>query len=122
MTKKILIVDDEASVADFLAKALAGKAVVLKAYNAQQGLELSERETPDIVFLDLNMPRVDGIELLRRIRAKSRYQTVIAMSGGADAEKARKVMLMGVFDFVTKPFDIKYVHTLVDARLAVTEP
>ena len=104
---RVFVVDDDAAVCRLARHILelAGHEAVMF-YDGQQALEALERSTPDVVFTDLMMPRMDGLELLKRIRADARWATLpvvmlTARGGAADRRQAEEV---GVSDFLTKPF------------------
>jgi CheY-like chemotaxis protein len=117
-TKKlrILVVDDNADGADMLALLVSGEGHdVWTAYNGQAGLDLALRQRPDIVFLDIGLPILDGYEVARRIRADAtlRGTLVVAVTAyGAPGDKA-KAMAAG-FDFhLTKPVESRHLEMLM---------
>jgi CheY-like chemotaxis protein len=103
----VFVVDDDAAVCRLARHILelAGHEAVMF-YDGQQALEALEQSTPDVVFTDLMMPRMDGLELLKRIRADARWAAlpvvILTARGGAnDRQLAEEA---GVSDFLTKPF------------------
>jgi chemosensory pili system protein ChpA (sensor histidine kinase/response regulator) len=103
----VFVVDDDAAVcrlARYILELAGHEAAMF--YDGQQALEALERSTPDVVFTDLMMPRMDGLELLKRIRADARWATLpvvilTARGGATDRQLAEEA---GVSDFLTKPF------------------
>src|SRR5688500_10352765 len=100
---KVLIIDDQPDVrmlTDMLLKRL-GYDVIL-ADNGQDGLELYRREHPDVIVLDLIMPGMNGIEVLKQIRSVDLTQAVIVVTGDDSPETEREVRALGVREFIVK--------------------
>jgi len=108
MTKKIsiLIVDDEESVRDSLYNWFIEDGFrVESAENAKKALTMLESDQFDIILADIKMPGMDGLEMLRRIKALKKESIVIVMTAFATVDTAVKALKDGAFDYVTKPFD-----------------
>jgi DNA-binding NtrC family response regulator len=108
MEKKIsiLIVDDEDSVRDSLNLWFTEDGYRVEcAENAKKALSILESGSFDIILTDLKMPGMDGLELLRRIRALNKESIIIVMTAFASVDTAVKALKDGAFDYVTKPFD-----------------
>ena len=108
MTKKIsiLIVDDEESVRDSLYSwFIEDRYRVECAENAKVALSMLESESFDIILADIKMPGMDGLEMLRRIKAMRKESIVIMMTAFATVDTAVQALKDGAFDYVTKPFD-----------------
>lgn len=108
MTKQIsiLIVDDEDSVRDSLYNWFIEDRYHVKcAENAKVALALLESETYDIILADIKMPGMDGLEMLRRIKAIKKESIVIVMTAFATVDTAVQALKDGAFDYITKPFD-----------------
>jgi DNA-binding NtrC family response regulator len=104
--KRILIVDDEPNVRLMLETTLASVGYeVTEACDGQAALDrLSDSENnPDLVLLDLLMPRMDGMELLRRLRAKGNVIPVVILTAHGSIPEAVEAMKLGAIDFLTKP-------------------
>ena len=102
---KILVIDDEEVVLDSCTQVLAGgDCQVLTAGNGAEGLKRLEESQPDLIFLDLKMPGLSGLEVLERIRAKHPRKVVIVITGYATVSSAVEAMKRGAFDFLPKPF------------------
>lgn len=103
--RKILVIDDEEVVLDSCTQVLSGpECKVITAYNGEQGLQLVDEIKPDLIFLDLKMPGLSGMEVLERIRAKHPLMVVIVITGYATVSSAVEAMKKGAFDFLPKPF------------------
>jgi DNA-binding NtrC family response regulator len=108
MAKKIsiLIVDDEESVRDSLYNWFIEDGYRVEcAENAKKALIMLESDQFDIILADIKMPGMDGLEMLRRIKAFRKESIVIVMTAFATVDTAVKALKDGAFDYVTKPFD-----------------
>jgi putative two-component system response regulator len=105
---KVLVVDDEAGVRRVLTRLLSSEGYeVLEAASGQEGLELLWTHGADTVLLDVMMPRMDGLEVCRRIRKNSRtaHTPVVFITAAVDREFRRQARKAGADDFLAKPFD-----------------
>lgn len=103
--ESILIVDDEENYLIVLKELLsANRYEVITASDATQALEIFKESDFDLVLTDMKMPKVDGIELLERIRSINSEIPVIIMTAYATVEKAVEAMKKGALDYITKPF------------------
>jgi two-component system alkaline phosphatase synthesis response regulator PhoP len=103
--KKILIVDDEQSILELFVETLSSRGFeCLTARNGLEGLHLSLTENPDIILLDLRMPEMDGLTMLRELRKKENGKNtpVIILSTVNDEESVSKALEWGVSDFLEK--------------------
>ena len=102
---KLLIVDDEQNIRRSLSLILGGAGFeVLDAANGEDALVRLARGDLDAVFLDVNLPGIDGLEVLRRLREEDQDIPVVMISGHATIERAVEATRLGAFDFVEKPF------------------
>ncbi|MCC7430482.1 response regulator [bacterium] len=107
---KVLIVDDEQEAVDLMSTFLEQNGVVVfKAYNGESGLELVQKEKPDIVILDLQMPKMNGFEVSKAIKSKNetRLIPIIMLTGNSDFDARISGLESGVDDFMTKPYNFK---------------
>lgn len=105
--KRVLIVDDEANMRWALDKALSKVGYeVLTAENGQAALESIREDRPDLVLLDLKMPKMDGIEVLRELKTLIPELLVIMMTAHGSTATAIEAMKLGAYDYIMKPFDI----------------
>jgi putative two-component system response regulator len=105
---KVLVVDDEAGVRRVLTRLLSAEGYeVIEAASGQEGLELLWTHGADTVLLDVMMPRMDGLEVCRRIRKNSRtaHTPVVFITAAVDREFRRQARRAGADDFLAKPFD-----------------
>ena len=104
MKSRILVIDDEAAIRDSLRMILEYEGYeFLGAATGQDGLAMVERENPDLVFLDIKMPGMDGLEVLQRIKAVNETVPVVMISGHATVTTAVDATKLGAFDFIEKP-------------------
>jgi two-component system nitrogen regulation response regulator NtrX len=110
MKARILVIDDEPAIRDTMRMILEYEGHdVLVAGSGQEGLATAERETPDIVFLDIKMPGVDGLEVLGRLRAANEALPVVMISAHGTAATALEAGRLGAFRFIEKPLSKDYV-------------
>jgi PAS domain S-box-containing protein len=115
---KILIIDDEKIIRDRLKNIL-----VLDGYDAAvaedgvRGLELFSQDVPDVVLVDIKMPKMDGIEVLKRIKALSPDTEVILITGHGSVETAIEAMKIGAFGYVQKP--VEYDELAIEIQKAL---
>jgi CheY-like chemotaxis protein len=108
MSPKILSVDDSKAVRKLLARMFGPfDCELCEAANGEEGLAVAAREIPDLIILDYNMPVMDGVSMLRKLRenANLRRTPVIMLTAESSAENIATVARLGVSDCVTKPFD-----------------
>ncbi len=114
---KVLVVDDEASIVNIIAYNLKKEGYeVITAENGEDGLELALSENPDLVLLDIMMPKMDGYEVCRKLREKSNVP-IIMLTARADEVDKVIGLEMGADDYVTKPFGNRELMARVKAHL-----
>ena len=107
---KILIIDDERSIRNSLKEILAdeGYEVDVAEYG-QQGCEMVEKEKYDVIFCDIKMPVMDGVETLAKLNSMGIDSAVVMISGHADVDTAVDCIKKGAFDFIQKPLDLNRI-------------
>ena len=114
MNKSILIVDDEKDFCTVLSDSLSqDRYRVFTALNGKTALQLAKKEKPNLMLLDIKMPGMDGIEVLRKIKKMKKEIVVIMFTAYGTLETARKAMKLGAYDYVTKPVDLFLLKSLV---------
>ena len=117
MVARIVLVEDDVDIRRLVAEALAGEGHdVESAATAMEGLELAMKGQPELVILDLGLPDLDGIELLRMIRAVSQVPVIVATARGAD-DMVIKTLDAGADDYLVKPFSVAQLEARVRAVL-----
>jgi len=110
MKARVLVIDDEPAIRDTMRMILEYEGHdVLVAGSGQEGLTMAERESPDLVFLDIKMPGVDGLEVLSRLRATNEALPVVMVSAHGTAATALEAGRLGAFRFIEKPLSKDYV-------------
>jgi DNA-binding NtrC family response regulator len=116
--KKILVVDDEKPIREMLRKFLTKKGYdVFDADNAADALKIVREESPQIVLLDIRMPKTDGIEVLKKIKETDKSVGVVMITAVLDTSVAEKCMEQGAFDYITKPISLEYLEECLLAKL-----
>ncbi|MGR6761617.1 response regulator transcription factor [Paenibacillus sp. T2-29] len=106
MPQHILLIEDDLSIAEMLLKALTKEGYNLTtAYDGEEGLIAFERHTYDLILVDLMMPKVDGMEVIRQIRTRSAVPILIMSAKDSDVDKALGLGF-GADDYVAKPFSM----------------
>lgn len=114
---RILLVDDEQSIQTLLSYPLRKDGYeVVQATDGQQALDRVAESTFDLVVLDLMLPRVDGLEVCRRVRAKSSVPIIMLTAKGEEIDKVLGLEL-GADDYITKPFSLREFRSRVKAAL-----
>jgi CheY-like chemotaxis protein len=115
----ILVVDDEPRMAQLLAEYLIehGYRVVV-AHSGIEALTKLDLEKPSVVLLDVRMPGMDGVEVLRRIRSFDQQVGILMISANDDVELAKQTVEMGAFDYTLKPVDFAYLSRAVEKMMA----
>ena len=115
----ILVVDDEDTIRSCLKEALEAEGH--KVYTSEDGgnsLRLTKELIPDLVILDLKMPGMNGLDLLREIKLHDQNILVILLTGHASVDSAVSAMKAGAFDYLEKPFKMEHIKVVVDKALS----
>ncbi|MEM6470156.1 MAG: response regulator [Planctomycetota bacterium] len=120
--RKILIVDDDAEIIDSVKYALEGEGYsVVVARDGNQGLALAERESPDLIILDMMMPKRSGFLVLEKLRrAAEQMMPVIMITGNEGSRHKAYAELLGVSDYIRKPFQMDKLLRAVEKQLSAT--
>jgi two-component system, NtrC family, nitrogen regulation response regulator NtrX len=120
MKSRILVIDDEAEIRRSVRMILEYEGYeVLEASSGPEGVTMAERESPDLVFLDIKMPGMDGLDALQRIKALNETLPVVIISGHGTVSTAVEATKAGAFDFIEKPLASERV--LVTIRNALDQ-
>jgi DNA-binding NtrC family response regulator len=114
VTKRVLVVDDDASIRESFAYHLGRSGYqVVGAEGAEQALALLADADPGVVITDIRMPGMDGLELLRRLRAAAPEIDVLVITAHEDMQSASAAMREGAYDYLVKPVDLDRIEALV---------
>lgn len=117
MDRKILIVDDEKNIVDIIAFNLKKEGyTVIRAADGEEGLEKAFAENPDLILLDIMMPKLDGYEVCKKIREKKNTPIIMLTARAEEVDKVLGLEL-GADDYVTKPFGVRELMARVKANL-----
>jgi UDP-3-O-[3-hydroxymyristoyl] N-acetylglucosamine deacetylase len=115
---KILIVDDEESILESLSGILQDEGYqTITARNGIEALDISGREFPDVTFLDIWMPDMDGLEVLRRLKAQDPDRVIVMISGHGTIASAVKAVKSGAFDFIEKPLSMDEIFLSLEKAM-----
>jgi len=114
MSTKVLIVDDDPDICHFFQKILTEMGYeVSTAGGGRESLTRITRDPPDVLFLDIKMPKMDGLECLRRIRKIKRKLPIVMITGYGDLKSAQEAMRLGADEYISKPFDLEEIRRLI---------
>ena len=114
VVESICIVDDEPAILNTLSSILEDEGYqVLTAKSGAEALKIIRSDTPELVLLDIWMPEIDGLEILKRARQQFPNLLVVMMSGHGSVETAVKATKLGAYDYLEKPLDLEKVTILV---------
>lgn len=126
----VLVIEDEVPIRRFLRTALEGRGFkLLEAATGTQGLAMAAADNPDIILLDLGLPDIDGLEVIRRVREWAAIPIIVISARGRDADKV-EALDTGADDYLTKPFSVDEltarlrvaVRHLTQSRVGKAEP
>lgn len=120
--KRILVAEDEMALRDFVSRNLRAREFeVLEASNGLEAMALWEREDPHLLILDIMMPRMDGLEVCKRVRERSAVPIIVLTALDAESDKVTALDL-GADDYLTKPFGVEELLARVRAVLRRSQP
>ena len=119
---KILVVDDEAQICKLLKNFLELKDYdVITASSGKEALE-KIKEKPDIVLLDVMMPDMNGLQVLRKVKEIAPSIEVVMVTGLADQDIAIESLKKGAFDYITKPIDFNHLEDVIGIKIIQMSP
>ncbi|MDO8964984.1 MAG: sigma-54 dependent transcriptional regulator, partial [Coriobacteriia bacterium] len=122
MAKRVLIADDEKNMRWVLGEALTAEGYdVIEAADGKEALAAIDESEPDLMVLDHKMPAPDGMEVLRRIRAKGQDFPVIMLTAHGNVNTAVEAMKAGATEYLTKPFDLEELKLAIEKAIRISE-
>jgi len=116
--ERILVVDDEIAIRNLLKKFLSLKGYeVHTALNGPTAISKLKEVRPHIVLLDVLMPGIGGIDVLKKIKKIDPLVGIIMVTGVLDRELAKRTIELGAYDYITKPMDFNYLETIVRVKI-----
>lgn len=119
MKQKILIIDDNPDIRQMINIALSAEYEVLEASNGANALEIFKKDSPLVTLLDITLPDIDGIVVLKSMLNADAKAMVIMLTGNEDIDVARNSIGLGAAEYITKPFDMNYLRTVVKNRVEI---
>lgn len=117
MKKKILVVDDELSTRESLRMILKDKYTVLTVESGEEAIKSVGKDYPDLIFLDILMPGMDGIKVLRELKEIDKDLIIIVITATKAIETAVTAMKLGAYDYIIKPFNVDEIKLIVEKAL-----
>ena len=122
MSKRVLVVEDEKNIVDILTFNLQRDGYeTLSAMDGQAGLELALKENPDLILLDLMLPKMNGFDVCRNVRAKNLSTPIIMLTAREEETDKVQGLELGADDYITKPFSMRELLARVKANIRRTE-
>jgi DNA-binding response OmpR family regulator len=116
---KLLIIDDDKHICEYIRKFFEKrKLIVVVAHSGAEGLERFRKEQPDVTLLDIKMPDLGGLEVLKQIKQGDPKSKVIMMTVASNDENKRKATELGADDFIRKPINTEYLEGTVALKVA----
>jgi DNA-binding NtrC family response regulator len=116
--RKLLVIDDDRTVLRLTEKAFADVDLqILSASDGEKGIELINREKPDVLLLDIRLPGISGLELAKQIRQIDSKLPVIFITASDESDVAIEAMKLGAYEYLLKPLDMVNVQNLVERAL-----
>lgn len=114
-TKRVLVVDDDPGILESFNYMLQDKCELILSENGQDALRFLETEKPRLVFLDIKMPDISGLQVLEAIRRKYPELSVVIITGTEDEKNMQVARSYGVKGYLKKPLDISEIIEIVDS-------
>ena len=116
--RRFLVVDDEPEIVDIISERFTNDGhTVVAAHDGTKAMRLVRAKRPDLVFLDIQMPGINGIDVLKAIKKLDPALPVIMITANADDQVAAEAIREGAFSYVPKPVDFRYLDHLVALAL-----
>lgn len=119
---KVLVVDDDATILYAFRELLRKEGFkYVVATNGEEALKKIPQERPDLIFMDITMPAMDGLEVLKQMQEQKNRTPVIIITGFGTMQTAIKAIQLGAFDYLTKPLDVSKIRLVMERALAGTQ-
>ena len=118
--RKVLVVDDEPQAVELLEEFLTAKGyAVVGASGGEEALRRLKEERPHLMLLDIRMPVMDGLEVLRRAREIDREVGIVMVTAVNEERIGREALRMGAYDYITKPLDFDYLERVLWVKMTM---
>ena len=121
MQHKILIVDDEESIRFVIKEAFSHAYQIFTAADGLTAVEIVKNERPTLVFLDIKMPGISGLEVLQLLQEAGLNPVIWILTGNDDLGLALKTLKLGASGYLTKPFDITKIREIIESTISGSE-
>jgi formate/nitrite transporter len=122
MANKILVIDDEEIVGESLRKTFKGEGYEIDtAYSGEEGLQKARRESFDLMIVDLKMPDISGLDVIKKIKEEQPETMMVMITGYSSVDSATEALKTGAFDYIPKPFTPEEISTVVEKALETKE-
>lgn len=118
MKKKLLIIEDEGDLINILSDSFLEEFEIVKAFDGEDGIEKFYSENPDLILLDINLPKIIGWEVCKEIRKVSNIPIIIMTARDSDIDEYNGLSI-GADDYITKPFNLKILDLKVKKLLKI---
>lgn len=118
MKKKLLIIEDERDLINILSDSFLEEFEIVKAFDGEDGIEKFYSENPDLILLDINLPKIMGWEVCKEIRKVSNIPIIIMTARDSDIDEYNGLSI-GADDYITKPFNLKILDLKVKKLLKI---
>ncbi|MCA9251884.1 MAG: response regulator [Phycisphaerales bacterium] len=121
---KVMLVDDSRTIRNIQKNVLSqlGHTDILEAGDGVEALKILEKETPDLMLVDWNMPNMDGITLVRKVRETNKRTPIIMCTTEAQKDRVIEAIKAGVNNYVVKPFNVESLSEKIDQTMARLQP
>ena len=117
LSKRVLVVDDDQGILDSFEVLLGDQYDLLKAESGFEALHILETDTPQLVFLDIKMPGLNGIDVLKKLKNQRRCIDVVIITASSQDGIEEEARSLGVIDYLKKPLDIYEVERITSQYL-----
>lgn len=118
MENRVLVVDDEPEICNLLENFLEKEGFkVTTAASAEEALEKIKKEKPKVLLLDIRMPGMGGIAMMKKVREANPEIAIIIITAVVDQKTAQEVIKLGASDYIIKPFDLNYLKRCLVVKL-----
>jgi len=112
LSKRILVVDDDQGILDSFEVLLGDRYDLVKADNGYEALRILEDDPPPLMFLDIMMPGLDGMDILKKLQKDQKNVGVVVITATSQEEVEKEAKSLGIIDYLKKPFDIAEVEEI----------